>query len=140
MSAKACLVMCTLMIGTTLSGCALVRETPRQRAQRIEPMLAAAGFHMYVANTPAKLKDLKSLTPLKMRYYMHGGELHYWFADPVNCNCIYIGLEKNYQRYQRLRIQEKMVTREEEAAQEAEMAAQQEQLNLMVWPYDPYFF
>ena len=37
-----------------------MQETPQQRAQRIEPMLAAAGFHVLAADTPeitARFRD-----------------------------------------------------------------------------------
>jgi hypothetical protein len=119
------------------AGCA---ETPVERAKRIEPMLAAAGFHMHPADTPARQAQLKSVTPLKVRYYPHDGKLHYWFADPVYCDCIFIGDEAAYDAYQRLRLQQRMVNQEQMAAAMNEDAAQQEQMNFMMWPTDPFFY
>ena len=62
-----------------------------QRAQRIEPMLSPAGFHMQPADTPAREQTLEGMTPLKVRFYPYNGKMHYWFADPVYCNCIFAG-------------------------------------------------
>ncbi len=119
------------------AGCA---ETPAERAQRIEPMLAAAGFHMHPADTSAREAQLKNVTPLKVRYYPHDGKPHYWFADPVYCDCIYIGNEAAYDAYERLRLQQRMVNQEQMAAAMNEDAAQQEQMNFMMWPADPFFY
>ena len=121
--------MCALLI----AGCA-VQETPQQRAQRIEPMLAAAGFHMLAADTPARVAETQRLTPLKVRYYFANGKPHYWFNDPVECHCVYIGSEKNYQQYERIRLAQQAAQREAEAAQMNEEAAAQEQMNMTLWP------
>ena len=86
-----------------LAGCFL-QETPQQRAERIEPMLAAAGFHMLPADTPERIAETQRLTPLKLRYYIDNGKPRYWFNDPVNCHCVYVGGEKNYQQYERIRL------------------------------------
>lgn len=86
-------------------GCA-TQETPTQRAQRIEPMLAAAGFHVHPADTPARVANLQGLTPLKVSFAPKDGKMRYWFADPVYCQCLYVGNEDAYDRYQRLRLQQ----------------------------------
>lgn len=116
------------------SGCA---ETPQQKARQIEPLLSAAGFHMHPADTPERENALKALTPYKVRYYTKGGVLHYWYADPDYCACIYVGLEPNYQHFQQLRLEQRMANEQARAAQLNEEAAQQEEMNLSFWPYDP---
>jgi len=122
------------MLMLVVSGCA---ETPQQKAEHIEPLLSAAGFHMHPADTPERENALKALTPYKMRYYVKGGQLHYWYADPDYCDCIYIGREKNYQQFEKLRVQQRMANEQAEAAQLNEETVQQEQMNLSFWPYDP---
>jgi hypothetical protein len=97
-----------------LSGCA-TQETPEQRAQRIEPMLAAAGFRAHPADSPAKLQNLQAMTPLKVRFTTKNGKVHYWFADPVFCTCLYTGNQDAYEHYQQLRLQQ---TEEQEAPAE----------------------
>jgi hypothetical protein len=126
--------MLILVIVAIVSGCA---ETPQQKAQHIEPLLSAAGFHMHPADTPERENALKLLTPYKMRYYTRAGTLHYWYADPDFCDCIYVGKEKNYQRFEQLRVEQRMASEQAQAAQLNEEAAQQEELNMSLWPYDP---
>lgn len=116
-----------------LAGCAL-QETPKQRAQRIEPMLSAAGFKMLPADTPERVAETQRLTALKVRYYFDNGKPRYWFNDPVLCHCVYVGSEKNYQQYERIRLTQEAAQKQAEAAQLDEDAAQQEQMNMMLWP------
>ena len=119
------------------SGCA---ETPRQRAHRLEPTLSAAGFHMVPADTSQRQQELASHSPLKMRYYFANGKPHYWFADPYVCNCVYIGNEAAFQKYQQLKLEQQIAAREQAAAAMNENAAEQEQFNWMMWPQSPFFY
>jgi hypothetical protein len=111
-----------------------MQETPQQRAQRIEPMLTAAGIHMLPADTLDRIAETQRLTPLKVRYYFDNGKPRCWFDDPSNCHCVYVGSEKNYQQYEQLRYSQQAAEQEAEAAQMNEEAAQQEQMNMMLWP------
>ena len=126
-----------LVVSATLAGCA---ESQQHRAQRLEPMLSAAGFHMVSADTPARVDELNTMTPLKMRYFSQSGKMHYWFADPVVCHCLFVGNEKAYQRYQQIKLQERMQQQAAETAMLNEDAAEQEQMNLTMWPVAPYFY
>ncbi|HKV53944.1 MAG TPA: hypothetical protein VJN94_04810 [Candidatus Binataceae bacterium] len=126
-----------VLASIVLYGCA---ETPQQRAQRMEPLLSAAGFHMHPADTPRRQQELTSLTPLKVRYYFGHGKPHYWYADPYVCNCIYVGNQETFEKYEQLKLQQQNVQREQEAAEMNEDAAQQEQMDVMMWPADPFFY
>jgi len=108
-----------------MSGCA-TQETPEQRAQRIEPILAAAGFRAHPADSPVKLQKLQAMTPLKVRFTPKDGKMHYWFADPVYCTCLYTGGQDAYEHYQQLRLQQKTVEQEQETAEMNESAASEE--------------
>jgi len=122
-----------IAIAALLAGCFL-KETPQQRAERIEPMLAAAGFHALPADTPERIAETQRLTPLKVRYYIDNGKPRYWFNDPVNCHCVYVGGPKSYQHYEQIRLNQQAAQQEAEAAEMNEAAAQQEQMNMMLWP------
>ncbi|HLW71182.1 MAG TPA: hypothetical protein VKS22_11240 [Candidatus Binataceae bacterium] len=121
-----CLALTTLLVG-----CA---ETPTQRANRIEPMLAASGFRLHPADTPERLDDLKWRPALKVRYSTRNGKIFYWFADPTVCRCLYVGSPEDYQKYEELRLQQQTVEREESAAEMNEDAALQERSDFMMWP------
>jgi Xaa-Pro aminopeptidase len=123
------------LIAASIAACATFQETPQQRAQRIDPVLAAAGFHMIPADSPKKQSIFTNLPPLKMHYYVtRHGKARYWFADPYDCNCVYQGDEAAYQRYQNLRIQEKLVKEEEQTAELNQDAA------IQMNAFDPVFF
>jgi len=111
-----------------------------QRAQRIEPMLSAAGFHMQPTSNAAQQATLQGMTPLKVRFYPYNGKMHYWFADPVYCDCLFVGNEAAYQRYEQIRLQQQDIHAQEESAQMNEEAAQQEQMNFMMWPGEPFLY
>jgi len=120
-----------------LYGCA---ESAQHRAQRLGSMLSAAGFHMLPADTPQREQELTSHTPLKIRYHFSNGKPHYWFADPYACNCVYVGNEAAFQKYQQLKFQQQIVQSEQTAAEMNENAAEQEQFNFMMWPGSPFFY
>lgn len=119
----------------SLYGCSMLGiggPTPRQRAEDLEPMLSAAGFHMVPADAPEKIQHLKTLPPLKMNYYTgKDGSLLYWFADPDYCHCLYLGNETAYQKYENLRVQARIAQNEQEAAEENYETQQQMQMNMM---------
>jgi len=94
-------------------GCA---ESSNQRAQRLEPMLAQAGFRVVPANTPARAQRLNDMTPLKVNYFSSNASRSYWFADPYVCHCLYVGSEQNYSKFQEL---------EQEPAQEVRQESDQ---------------
>jgi len=106
-----------LLLSILAAGCA---ESHTERAQRLEPMLAQAGFRMVAANTPTRTQKLTDMVPLRMSYVSRNGKLSYWFADPYVCHCIYVGNEQNYHQFEQLKQLE-----QEERAQEVTDAAEQ---------------
>lgn len=94
-------------------------------------MLAAAGFRQYPADTAQKMQTLKNLPSLSVRHYAgKDGTLRYWVADPYGCQCLYLGGPEAYQRYETLRLQNRMVREEQEAAEENMEASE----NMMMMP------
>jgi len=121
-----------------LAGCSLFRVTPQQQAAQVEPVLAAAGFRILPADTPEKLAHLRKLPPLKLTPRQHDGQLHYAYADPYSCTCLYVGDEPAFQRYQRLALEQKIADEQREAAMMNEDAASQIQADF--WgPFGPSF-
>jgi hypothetical protein len=121
-----------LLISLSLGGCA---ETPAEKAQRVDPILSAAGFQIVQPDTPKRQAIFASLQPLKMSYYIgKDSQPHYWLADPYQCGCVYKGDAKAYQQYENLRIQEQIAEKEQEAAALNQDAAMQ--MNT----FNPFFF
>jgi hypothetical protein len=59
-----------------------------------------AGFTVKFATTPEKRAILKSLPPDKLVKRTKGGKTYYVYADPVRCNCAYVGTPEAYKAYQ----------------------------------------
>jgi hypothetical protein len=85
----------------TLAGCAGIQ---RQQAADAEQLLHAAGFEQQAANTPAREASLRNLKPRQLFARADGsGRTRYVFADPYNCQCLYVGGQSEYARLQQLR-------------------------------------
>lgn len=66
-------------------------------------MLTAAGFHMRSADTVERHEDFRSIPPHRMVRRTEDGNVVYMYADPDTCRCVYVGTNKEYSEYERLR-------------------------------------
>ena len=130
------------IFSAALFGCGSIQPpppTPEQQAEQIEPMLSAAGFRMLPADTPERQKQLESLLPLQVLYYVgKTGNLHYYMADPFYCKCMYIGTEEAYQKYEQEKLNEQLASKEGEISQQNLEAQQMEQMDLQEEMFNPY--
>jgi hypothetical protein len=110
-------------LAVALAGCAAI---DRQETGQTEQLLAAAGFQMRPADTPAKLADLDRLQQHKLVRHERDGEATYVYADAADCKCLYSGDERNYDQFEKLRVQE-------DVAQQEMMAAEMNQESAMNW-------
>lgn len=78
-----------------LSGCVSTQEA----VQRHEDHLIAAGFIERPANTPKRQDMLKRLPPNRFVKRVHGDDVHYVYADPIVCDCLYVGTQQAYSKY-----------------------------------------
>lgn len=106
-------VLTVISLAAICAGCAYMQ---RQKAQKIEPMLSAAGFKMKLADTPEKLAKLQSLPQLKLRPVKRDGKLYYAYTDVEGCRCTYLGDESAYENYQTLVQQQKIAQEDKEAS------------------------
>jgi len=122
-----------LVLGILVAGCA---ESNARRANRLEPMLAQAGFRMVPANTPAQSQKLSDMTPLRINYLSHNGKLSYWFADPYVCRCLYVGDKANFDQFAQL----KQANQDEQAQEVTDMAEQAKYQEYMNSPVGGMFY
>jgi hypothetical protein len=64
-----------------------------------EDRLAAAGFIMKPANTPARQAMLSRLPPHRFLIRASGNTTNYVYADPLVCDCLYVGTQQAYDTY-----------------------------------------
>jgi hypothetical protein len=94
-----------------------------QIIQNKEDSLAAAGFILRPANTPERVAMLKRLPPNHFVRRENGDAVHYVYADPIVCSCLYVGTQQAYSQYLRDRQQQQIVDQQQIAAQEYSDAA-----------------
>lgn len=74
-------------------------ESPQQKIGDKENMLAAAGFKILPANTPARQMALKQLPPNKFSREIRGDRVFYVYPDPTVCGCLYVGNQNAFGTY-----------------------------------------
>lgn len=95
-----------------LSACA----TPSELVANKEDQLAAAGFVVKPANTPQREAMLQRLPPHHFVRREQGDALTYVYADPLVCDCLYVGTQAAYSRYVRYRQQKQLADEQEMTA------------------------
>jgi hypothetical protein len=78
-----------------LSAC----QTQQQLVAQHEDNLAAAGFLVRPANTPERQAMLAKLPPNRFVQRVRGDSIHYVYADPLVCGCLYVGSQQAYTSY-----------------------------------------
>lgn len=96
-----------------LTGCVSTREA----VQRHEDHLIAAGFVERPANTPQRQEMLKRLPSNRFIKRVHGDDVHYVYADPLVCNCLYVGTQQAYSKYKDYLQQKELADEQQATAQ-----------------------
>ena len=78
-----------------------------------EDKLAAAGFIMKPANTPARQALLSRLPAHQFVLRQKGDTLHYVYADPLVCDCLYIGTQQAYNQYRANQLAQQIATEQQ---------------------------
>lgn len=86
-----------LLAGMFLAGCGTVAES-NLRDTKLQ--LLRAGFKKLEAKTPEQLAHLKTLEQWEVTKAQRNGKIFYYYADAIHSKSLYVGKEKNFQRYQ----------------------------------------
>lgn len=102
------------LIGGVLSGCAQIEKS---NALATERELAASGFQMKFAKTPAQIAKASSLAQRKVTRVMGpDGKPRFVWADVADCKCVYVGTEAAYDRFQKLSVEQQIALENQMAA------------------------
>jgi len=100
--------------GVALSGCA---EIQKNEAIDTERELAASGFQMKFAKTPAQIAKVAALPQRQLaRVAGPDGAPRFVWADATDCRCIYAGNEAAYDRFQEISISQQIANEDEMTA------------------------
>jgi len=94
------------LLAALVAGSLLPLATPalaksKSSIQHMEDNLAAAGFVVKPANTPARTDMLTRLPANKFVQRTKGDVVTYVYADPKACGCLYVGSQAAYGQYQK---------------------------------------
>ena len=108
------LALCALLWGAgSLTAC----ETQQQRVLDREDKLAAAGFIIKPANTPERQQMLTRLPANQFVMRQNGDTIHFVYADPLVCGCLYVGTQQAYDQYKANQLQQHLADEQSMAAQ-----------------------
>ena len=92
-------------------------QTQRQIVTDREDHLAAAGFIVRPANTPERKAMLARLPPHKFVKRDKNNDIHYVYADPLVCGCLYVGSQQAYGQYRQYQQQKQLADEQQMAAE-----------------------
>src|SRR5271165_5691941 len=104
-----------MTLGLVLSAC--------QSVENKEDLLAAAGFNLQPANTPARLAALESLPPHKFVVQTKNNNVVYVYGDPTICKCVYFGNQQAYANYRAMVFQQRIANEQQMTAYMQQQAA-----------------
>ncbi len=108
----------TVMVGAAALALGLTAcETTQDQVSRREDHLAAAGFMVRPADTPARQKMLASLPSHQFVMRTHADSVSYVYADPLVCDCLYVGSQVAYDQYKSNMEQQHLANEEAMSAQ-----------------------
>jgi len=91
-----------------LAACASTADKVEQK----EDLLLASGFTIRPATTPQRQAMLHKLPAHHFVQRAKNGKAVFLYADPLVCDCLYIGDDKSFGRYQQTILQRQMASDE----------------------------
>src|SRR3984885_13835293 len=91
--------------------------TMHERISRRESDLAAAGFVAKPADTSERRLMLSLLPRNRFVQRKHEDAVHYVYADPVVCKCLYVGTQQAYDEFKKHEEEQRLADEQELAAQ-----------------------
>jgi hypothetical protein len=120
-----------LLCGLAVTAC---QTTTPQAISQKEDHLLAAGFIVRPANTPERQSMLSRLPANHFARLKQGDSLSYVYADPRVCDCLYIGTQEAYDKWQAYAQQQHLADEESMAPMQPDAA-----WNWGKWgPWPPY--
>jgi hypothetical protein len=90
---------CEPFVGLTLI--AVLAGCQSTQVLQQEDDLSAAGFSVRIADTEERQDMLNRLPANQFVQRVSGNSVHYVYADPVVCGCLYIGTQQDFDQYVR---------------------------------------
>jgi hypothetical protein len=89
---------CSPMLGFTLL-LALLAGCQSTQVLQQEDDLSAAGFTVIIADTAARQDMMNRLPPNQFVQRVGADTVHYVYADPTVCGCLYVGTQQAFDQF-----------------------------------------
>jgi len=97
-----------LLITLTLISCTFGPKPVVSTSRNIEGLLLDAGFVRNPADTPEKMARIRSEVQRKVIPVQEDGQIYYLYADADFCQCLYVGDESAFGRFEGLMNMERI--------------------------------
>lgn len=125
-------VLSFLMLAAIAVSACSSRDSSSKVAQT-EAMLTEAGFQPVQLTSPDQVEVAKTLPAHEMHYYDTGNGPVFWYYDPEECGCVYVGGTGDYDRFEDAQKQEHDIS-EYAAETQDEQVASLYVVNPMMFP------
>jgi hypothetical protein len=98
-----------LLLSAIVSGCAAFKRDHAPSAAKVdatEALLSRAGFRNLAADQPDELASVRGLPAFEIHGYQGPSGAVFWYYDPNECRCVWMGDAKAFERYQWLTQQQ----------------------------------
>lgn len=112
-------LLAAVLLGALAASC---QTTPPDVAG-YEDNLAAAGFEKKIADTPERQAMLHRLPIDQFVVRQNGSSVHYIYADPLVCGCLYVGTQDAFDQYRQNQQMANLANQEQMIAQMYEDSA-----------------
>jgi len=86
-------------------------------------MLTESGFQADELNSPDQIEVAKNLPTHEMHYYDTGNGPVFWYYDPDECGCVYVGGTGDYDRYEDAQKQQRDISEYAAETQDEQVAS-----------------
>ncbi len=115
------LAILVMFAAGALSACAS-RNSSTQIAEA-EAMLTEAGFEPVELGSPDQIEVARTLPTHEMHYYDTGNGPVFWYYDPDQCGCVYVGGSADYDRFEDAQKQEHDISEYAAETQDEQVAS-----------------
>jgi len=91
-----------LILSIALISCTFGPKPVPSSSRNIEGLLQEAGFVRNPADTPEKMERIRSEVQRKVIPVQEEGQTYYLYADADSCQCLYVGDERAFDRFEEL--------------------------------------
>ena len=101
-------ILISVIFSLSLLSCATGSQPVLTRGVNVEALVREAGFVRHEADTPEKIERVRAEVQRKVIPVQEDGQTYYLYADADFCQCLYVGDEPAFRRFEELMYRKKL--------------------------------